>query len=262
MVLSQIDAALLALSVVGQSLLFLVLWRREFYKTFPIFFSYILYTVVSDFLFLSFMWSHNVSKQTYFMAYFANNVPEFLLQLGILLEVARNVLSPVKRSLPKSALAVFAAMILSGTILACFLSMHSMPTRLNRWTQYFIEINFTVAVLRLVIFSAIVFFSQMLGIGWKNHVVQIATGFAGYSVVVLLVELLHRFTGVSNDSIYHFQEQFRIIAWCLALGYWSYALAKKEAERKEFSPKMASFLVFISSVVSKDRAATARLVEK
>ena len=55
-------------------------------------------------------------------------------------------------------------------------------------------------------------FSQMLGIGWKNHVVQVATGFAGYSVVVLLFELLHRFTGATNDSGYHFQEQCRISA--------------------------------------------------
>jgi hypothetical protein len=262
MVLSQIDTVLLALSVVGQSLLFLVLWRRQFYREFPVFFAYVSYTVFSDFVFLAFMWSQSVSKQTYFIAYFANNVPEFLLQLGILYEVARSVLNPVKGSLPKPAQVIFAVMVASATVLACFLSVHSMPRQLSLWSQYFVQMNFTVAILRLVIFSTIVFFSQMFGIGWNNHVVQIASGFAGYSMVVLLVELLHRFTGVTNDSLYHMQEQFRITAWCLALGYWSYALAKKEAPRKEFSPKMASFLVSISSAASRDRAAAARLFEK
>ena len=38
------------------------------------------------------------------MAYFADNVLEFLLQIGILIEVARNVLNPVRRSLPRNSL--------------------------------------------------------------------------------------------------------------------------------------------------------------
>jgi len=260
MVFSQIDASLVTLGVVGQMLLFLVLLQRQSYKTFPIFFSYILYALLSDIFFL--IWFQHVSDRAYFAAYFANNVPEFLFQLGILLEVARNVLNPVKSSLPKASLLVFAAMMIGGTALACLLSVRSMPAQLTRWSQYFIQVNFTVAILRLVIFSAIVFFSQVLGIGWKNHVLQIATGFAGYSIVTLLVELLHRLTGVTNNAVYHYQEQFRIVAWCLALGYWSYVLAKKEAPRKEFSPQMANFLVSISGGVSEDRTAAVRLYRK
>jgi hypothetical protein len=260
MVYSQIDVSLATLGMVGEMLLLLVFMQRRSYQTFPIFFSYIVYALLSDFFFL--VWSQHLSERAYFAAYFANNVPEFLLQIGILLEVARCVLNPVKGSLPRASLLIFAALVIGGTLLACFLSIHSVPKQLTQWSKYFIRINFTVAILRLVIFSAIVFFAQIFGIGWRNHVLPIATGFAGYSIVALLVELLHRFTGVTDNSVYHLQEQFRMVAWCLALGYWSYALAKKEAPRKEFNPKMASFLVSISSAVTKDRAATARLFEK
>jgi hypothetical protein len=256
MALNQMDSALMTLAMVGQMLLLLILLQRRFYRTFPIFFLYILYSVLSDFLFL--IWFRQTSEQAYFVAYFVDKVPEFLLELGVLYEVAQRVLSPVKKSLPKSSLAIFTAMIFGGTLVACLLSLHKMPDQLTRWSQYFVQLSFTVAILRLVIFSAIVFFSQMLGIGWKNHVMQIASGFLGYSVVVLLVEMLHRFSGVTNNAVYHFQEQFRIVAWCLALGYWSYVLAKKEAPRREFGPKMANLLVNLSHKVREDRAAAVR----
>src|SRR5208282_5823664 len=123
---------------------------------------------------------------------------------------------------------------------------HSQPANLDRWVQYFVYISFTVAILRVAIFAGIAGFSQFLGIGWKHHVLQIATGFLAYSIAVLVVELLHRHTGFASLPIYHIFDQFRIITWCMVLGYWSYILSRAEAARKEFSPQMAEFLVSIS----------------
>jgi hypothetical protein len=256
MKLTSLDAVLWALSLGGQLLLAGVLLQRRLYRTFPIFFTYLLFISLTDMAF-AVLFRH-LSQRGYLLAYFADNVPEFLLELGILVEVAWNILSPVKRSLPRPSLYLFGLMLIGGTILALILSGHSQPAALDRWSQYFVHVNFAVAILRLAIFAAIASFSQMLGIGWGNHVLQIATGFLGYSIVVLLVELLHHFTGVADDSVYHFQEQLRTIGWCMALGYWSYALAKKEAPRKEFSPKMASFLVSLAEVSHGNRALPGR----
>jgi len=259
--LKPISAILWALSLGGQILVLAVLTRRRLYRSFPIFFGYILFCVVSDLSFIV-LFPH-LSQKAYMRAYFAtNNVPELLLEIGILIEVARNVLNPVKRSLPRPALYVFAAMLVTGTLVALLLSMHSEPAKLDRWSQYFVHVNLAVAILRVAIFAAIASFSQMLGIGWKNHVLQIATGFLGYSVVVLLVEVLHHRTGLTNDFVYYFQDQFRIVAWCVALGYWSVALAKKEAPRREFSPKMASFLISIATGSQNDRPIPARWYRK
>jgi hypothetical protein len=258
--LTGIDAALWALGAIGNFLLLAVLVYRRLYRTFPIFTAYFLYSCLSDLCF--FLLFRHLSRSDYFIAYFVGHVPALLLQLGILLEVARNVLVPVKRSLPKRSLLVFAGMLVSGTILALVLSIHTNPEELTLWSQSFVQINFTFGILRLVIFLAIACFSQMLGIGWRNHVLQIATGFAGYSIVILLVELLHHFVGVTDSYRYHQHEQFRIVGWCLTLGYWSFFLAKKEAPRKEFSPKMANFLISISSVEKENRAAVDRMYPK
>jgi hypothetical protein len=258
--MTQIDAVLWALSVLGQLLLLFVFFHRRLYRTFPVFFSYLLYSCCSDLLF-TYLVRHS-SESTYFKAYFANNVPEFLLQLGILVEVAWNVLNPIRRSLPKSSLYVLIAMVVSGTLLALLLAVFSRETDVKSWSQVFLQVNFGVAILRLVIFSAIALFAQMLGISWKNHVFQIATGIASYSILVLLIELAHRHTGAADDSRYHLLEQFRVAGWCMALGYLSYALEKKEAPRREFSPKMESFLVSISEAARENRIAATRMYRK
>ena len=258
--LSRIDEALLALAVAGQVFLFAVLINRRLYRTFPIFTSYILYATVSDILFVTLF--RDVSSHRYFVAYFVNCVPEFLLQLGILVEVAYNVLSPVKRSLPKASLYLFGGLLAVGVILTLVFTLTSKPQAFEGWPERYLQLNFAFAILRLVIFSAIACFSQMLGISWKNHVLQIATAFASYSIVILLVELLHRHVGERFAYRYHLHEQFRIVGWCMALGYWSYLLAKKEAPRREFSPGMATFLISMSEALGQNRESAVRMYRK
>jgi hypothetical protein len=258
--LSPFDVLLLALGQGGQLLLLVVAMRSRLYRPFPIFCLYILYASVSDIAFLTLF--RHVSGRTYALAYFADNVAEFLLQIGILLEVGRNVLQPVKRSLPRTAMLLLAGVLPIAMMLALLLSRNSQPSELDRWSHYFIHLSFAVAILRLAIFAGIAGFAQVLGIGWKNHVLQIATGYLAYSIAVLLVELLHRFSDFANPPLFHLHEQFRIIAWCMVLGYWSYALSRAEAARQEFSPKMAQFLISMSKGVQSNRSASARWYRK
>ncbi len=258
--LTSIDGVLWGISLAGQLLLLAVLIKQRLYRTFPLFCVFIAYTCLSD-IGLFILYSHT-SQIAAYRTYSMSGGMDILLQIGILLEIGRNVLNPVKRSLPRTSLYIFGAMLAAAAVITVLFARHSAPAEADRWAQYFMHISFAVAILRLLIFSVIAGFSQMLGIGWRNHVLQIATGLLGYSIVVLFVELLHRFTGLKDQSLYHLHEQFRIISWCMVLGYWSYALSRAEATRKEFSPKMAEFLVSISQASSADRAASARWYRK
>src|SRR5271170_5789611 len=162
MKITNLDNALWALSLAGQLCLLLIMVYRKLYRHFPILTAYLFYSSLSDSLFF-FIFRH-WSQKAYFQAYFADLVPEFMFQIAILLEVAFNIVRPVRRSLPKSALLVLAGMLVSGTVLALVLSIRSSPTQLTHWGQYFAQLNFAVAILRVIIFSAITVFSQMLGI--------------------------------------------------------------------------------------------------
>jgi hypothetical protein len=258
--LTSIDGLLWGISLAGQLLLLAVLMRQRLYRSFPLFCAYIAYSSLSDVAF--FFVFGQMSRMNAFRMFLLNDGIEFLLQIGILLEVGRNVLNPVRRSLPRASLYILGAMFIAAIGVTLLFSRQSQPADLNRWARYFVFINFAVAILRVAIFAVIGGFSQMLGIGWRNHVFQIATGLLGYSIAALLVELLHRFTGVANEPLFHFYEQLRIVVWCMVLGYWSYTLSRAEAARKEFSPKMAEFLVSISQVTRTNRSASARWYRK
>ncbi len=258
--LSSTDGLLWGISLAGQLLLLAVLMKQRLYRTFPIFFAYVAYSCLSDIGF--FILFTHLPQIIAFRAYLVNLGMEFLLQIGILLEVGRNVLNPVKRSLPRASIYILSAMLAAAAGMTLLFSRQAQLAELDRWAQYFVHISFAVAILRLAIFAVIAAFSQMLGIGWRNHVFQIATGYLGYSIAALLVELLHRFTGVADQSLYHLHDQFRIVAWCMVLGYWSYTLSRAEAARKEFSPKMTEFLISMSQASRTNRTASARWYRK
>jgi hypothetical protein len=258
---TSIDGLLWGVSAAGQFLLLAVLFKQRLYRTFPIFCGFIGYCCLSDVgLFL--IYSSHTSNLVAYRIYSLSDGVDILLQIGLLFEIGRNVLNPVKRSLPKASLYIFGAMLVIGLIITVVLARRPTPGDADRWAELFMHVSFAVAILRLLIFSAIAGFSQMLGIGWKNHVLQIATGLLGYSIVILLVELLHRFTGIRDQSLFHLHDQFRIISWCMVLGYWSYSLSRVEAARKEFSPKMAEFLLSMSEVARNNRTASARWYRK
>jgi hypothetical protein len=261
--LTSIDGVLWGVSLAGQLLLLAVLLKQRLYHQFPLFCVSIAYYCFSDVgLFVLYTHAAHTSEVAAYRMYSMSGGVDILLQIGILLEICRNVLNPVKRSLPRASLYIFGAMLAAVVVITVLFARHSAPAEADRWAAYFIHMSFGVAILRLLIFSVIAGFSQMLGIGWKNHVLQIATGLLGYSIVVLFVEMLHRFTGLKDQSLFHLHEQFRIISWCMVLGYWSYALSRAEATRKEFSPKMAEFLVSISQASRADRTASARWYRK
>jgi hypothetical protein len=127
-------------------------------------------------------------------------------------------------------------------------------------TRSFMVADTTMAILRLATFVLIAGFSQLLGLNWKNHVLQLASGLAFYAVITLIVDFAqsHLRAGPSYDSTFNAIDHLRIGGYLCTLYFWSYAFAKKEAPRKEFSPQMARFLVSISSTAQRQRAVLAR----
>jgi hypothetical protein len=196
----------------------------------------------------------------YFRVYSALQVPQYILGIAVLVELARNVMLPVKRSLPAGSLAILGVLLILGGAVTYLLAAHSNSgTLLNRMGDIYLTISLTNAILRIVCFIVIAGFAQMLGIGWKNHVVQLATGLAFYGAVDLLVRIAHaRLSSGANLGAYYTQfrllDELRVIGYLSTLTFWCWSFARKEAPRKEFSPQMAGFLVSMAGVVKKDRS--------
>jgi hypothetical protein len=254
MSLVSLSAIFGVLGLLAEIALLVVLITRRQYKIFPVFSLYIAFGVLND------------VGITGLLAFYPPHVGrtvtlallplQYLLELGVLLEIAWNVLRPVQVSLPRGSIRVFAGSILlallGGTLLAWQLGNTG-----NKLQDYKAPLDLTVSLLRMLIFAATAGFAQLLGIGWKNKVLQLATALGFYSAVDLIVSLVERYSGGSDNL-----EQVRGVAFAFELGFLVWAFTTKEVRRREFSPQMEQFLVTLAGRAKLARTALVRMQVK
>lgn len=260
--MSGLDNLLGMLAAASEILLLGILIGRRLYKTFPVFSAYIGWELISDLLFflvLSMKHGNVNTDHSFVQMYYSLIAIAQLLQLGVLLEIAFNVLSPAGGSLQRKILYFFiGTMVLVGAC-AFFIAVYANAATLQDPRTY-IVMDTTAAILRLIMFLLIAGFSQVLGLSWRNHVLQLASGLAFYSVILLVAQLaesrLH--AGALYSSDYQFWSQVETVGYLCTMSFWCYAFVKKEAPRKEFSPQMTKFLVSFSGSIKRQRAVLAR----
>ena len=257
MTVSGFDTFLWVAGIIGETTLLCVLLARRRYLQFPIFLSWAAYNALSEPLIYFLI--HHVSAATYYKAYFALALVQNLIELGVLVEIAANVLRPVRRSVPSGTL-LFLFIIMVGLGIGGFLLAAHLNAATLTHPRAFIVVNTTLAILRLLTFILIAAFSQVLGLGWKNHVLQLASGLAFYAAVTLIVELVHSHlrAGPDYSRQYYEWEHLRMLGYLCALYYWCLCFARQEAPRKEFNSKMSDFLVSMSGMAKQQQSVVAR----
>lgn len=256
--LQEIDSILWVVSYGATAALVIALFAHGLHRTFPIFTGYLIFTLVTDPL-LYWVFRSQVPRQ-YFNAYFAVNGADYLFQLALLLEIGANVIRPVKRSLPEGVLWMLGGLLIASATLTAIFAFHSTPHSLSHLGVIFVKLNLGMALLRLSIFVAIAVFAQMLGIGWKNHVLQLATGLAFYSAISLLVATAQSRSGLTH--LFHPLAQIQVASYVGTLAFWMWSFAREEAPRKKFSPQMETFLLSISGSARSGRIALQTQISK
>ena len=233
--------------------LFVVLIARRQYKTFPVFTFYITFSLLNDVGLgaLIFLYPMHTARSVAF-----GLLPlEYLLELCVLFEIAWNVLRPVHASLPRGSIRVFVAAVALALVGGILLAWHFDNTG-NTIEDLKAPLDLTVGLLRMLIFVATAGFAQLLGIGWKNRVFQLATALSFYSAVDLILILVKRYSGVSE------LEGIRAVAFTLELGLLLWAFTTKEVPRRDFSPQMEQFLVTLAGRAKLARTALVRMQVK
>jgi hypothetical protein len=242
------------LALLAEISLLVVLVVRRQYKYFPIFTLSVAYNSLSDIGIGILMVAapHHIVRSIAFGLL----PPQYLLDLGVLLELSWNVLRPVYSSLPRAAIALFASAMGLAVLAGVLLANHLGNTG-DKIQDVKTPFDLMVGLLRMLIFAATAGFSQLLGIGWKNKVLQLATGLSFYSAVDLIVSLLARYSGDSSAL-----EATRVVAWALELTFFLYVFTTKEVRRREFSPQMEQFLVTLAGRARDARTALVRMQVK
>ncbi len=254
MSLRAIYSIVVLLGFVLEICLFAILVLRRQYRTFPVFTLYIAFNLLSDIvggLAISIYSTHAGD-----FLQLASLPLMYLLELCVLFEIAWNVLRPVHMSLPTGAVRVFLGLLSVALLFGTLLAWHVHDTG-NKIDDIKRPLDLTVGLLRMLIFAATAGFAQVLGIGWKNKVLQLATALSFYSAVNLIVSLGERHSGASTAL-----EPFRSVAYTLEVGFLVWAFTTKEVRRREFSPQMEQFLVTLAGRAKLARTALVRMQVK
>src|ERR1700761_6370647 len=128
------------------------------------------------------------------------------------------------------------------------------------------QVTLGLAILKLLSFAALAGFAQVLGIGWKSHVLQLATGLAFYAAASLFIQISssHVLTSDPKDYIAHLSRLMRIqsLAYNGTLAFWIWAFSRNESPRKDFTPQMQEVLVTIAESAKRTRLSVTRSNER
>jgi hypothetical protein len=257
---SDLDHLLWIASDAGQLALLLVLVIRRLHRSFPLFAAYVSWQLISDLLlFLAISGSVGFLRRNYTATYYSLNVVTYLLELSVLVEIGSNVLRPARKVLSQKVLYLLLSSILAVGVIY-FLLVEWLKAAQFANLRIFLIADETSAILCLVIFLLVAAFSQILGLTWKNHVLQLATGLAFFSLIDLVSQLmLNRLAaGPAYASQYRFWGRFQTVSYFCTVFFWCYAFLKQEAPRKEFSPQMQKILVQLSGSAKRQTAVLAR----
>ena len=251
MTLGALYSIVYLLGSLAELVLLGVLLTRRQYKIFPVFTAYIAFNVLSDVLVAGLSSQHGGLAASWAALFLLP--PEYVLELGVLLEIAFHVLQPVRSSLPPQAIKVFVCLLLIAAGGGIALAWHVNPHSSGIYERMKFPLDLTAGLLRMMLFAAIAGFAQLLGIGWRDKVVQLATGLSFYSAVDLIASLIQSHQGLSMTA-----DRLKGGAYLLEIGFFLWVFTTKEVERREFSPQMQQFLVTIAARARDTRAAVVR----
>jgi hypothetical protein len=241
------DNAIWGSCFLAEAVLIVLLFRNRVFHSFPAFSLFVCWSFLSDVIFFSIQ---SIPAATYFKLYEAQMVIDSAMLFAVLVELAWSVLRPIRASLPKHAwvgIAVFIALVgaLLWPIAGLALPLTLPTSKLAPSGLIYFRLQQTFAIMRIVVFLALAGFSQMLSIGWRNRELQVATGLGFYSIVSLAASVVHTHQVATSPS-YHWLDQAITASYLLALAYWGYSFATKEAERRAFTPQMQTFLLAVA----------------
>lgn len=222
-------------------LIALLLWRGVM-RSFPAFLAFVCWSFVGDLLMFAF---RAAPPATFFLLYEIQMIVDSAMIFAVLVEIAWSVLRPVRSSLPRGSWVIIALLIAFASLLLWPVAGLGAPANLTAQGRSFFRLQQTFAILRVILFLGMAGFSRLFSIGWKNRELQVATGLGVYSIVSLTITVLHTHQNVGPR--YHWLDQVQVASYLCALLYWVLSFATKEAERRDFAPQMASFMLLVGS---------------
>jgi hypothetical protein len=193
------------------------------------------------------------SAKLYSDIYWLSAILDFLLSVGIVIEMARIVLRPTGTwvSDAKARFILFGSLGLFIAVIAVFIMHPSANTNLEAWE---IRGSLFTSIMICELFGAMIGAANHLGLRWGDHIMGLGRGLAIYAVVGVIVDGLHDLLGRYRwfDTL----EELRSIVWIIAVIYWIVIFWRPQRDRLPLSPEMQKYLVDLHTRVQYDLSRT------
>jgi len=249
--MTSLDSAIWFSYIVTEAAVVIALVYRRVWRLLPLFCVYCAWDLLSNAGgFVSSLYFPSSYNPT---TYLIQTVVDSLLQFAVLVELAWSVLRPIRASLPRGALIAISLLVVGlGAVIWPFATVPGMAQM--GWEQnLLVRVQQTASILRVLFFLMLAGCSQWLSIGWRDRELQVATGLGFYSLASLGEAMLqtHQTSAAESARL----NQALIASFIVAMLYWVFSFAQKEAERREFTPQMQNLLLAMAGVARADRAA-------
>jgi hypothetical protein len=178
-------------------------------------------------------------------------VLDALLQIGVVIEVARVVFQPLGSPLRKSRLWL-ASLISASVLISLAIVWWIHPAALTQAGVWQIRGDIFTSLVISGMFTLVLMESQRLGLHWRSHVMSIGYGLMVWAVLALVIGLLHGYWG--RYSHYLEVEHIRMVVYLSMLGYWIFALWRDEPQKGSLSPEIQDAFLQVADRVSYDLA--------
>jgi hypothetical protein len=243
------DAALWAAGPLVNAVLLIVLFARRRLPQFRALALWAFFSILSSaiFIFLYRFASHRI----YALSYWAMETCDAILQLAIIAEVAGIIFRPIRVG-DKRRRRFLIGSIIAVVSLSFFLAISISPPAATRTGLYEIRGQLFTSLLVCIVFTAVLFSSQKLGLYWRSHVMSVGYGLTVWAVSCLLLDLLHGYLGRSNHFL--MLEHVRMAIYLGIFLYWIVALWRNEPEKELPPPEMRDAILQLTDKVSYDLA--------
>jgi hypothetical protein len=239
---------------INLAFLAVLIYRRR-WPTFPILTTWIalllLRTIVLFLIYRrSAMHGHSYSAWVlYNQIYVAGLWIDFLLQLGLIFEIARIVLGPTG-TWARDARVQFAAAGLGGAFVAALVAWWISPPALTVRYAWLMRGDLFTSLVICELFVAVTFAANRLGLGWRNHVIAVSQGLTVWIGIMVVTTALQGFLGPRRH--YMGLDHIRGSAHIAAIIWLTLQLWKDEPERRPISPDLQEYILALHRRVEYD----------
>ncbi|MFT4114076.1 hypothetical protein [Silvibacterium sp.] len=217
------------------SVLFGVMLVRRRAKDFPFFTALVGFDALQSVVLPLF----STKLRIYYGLYWAGQIVDLLLQLAVVVEIARHVFKPFGRWAAGARRFWIAASSLC-LVLALGLAFLAQPQGTNSGWSWVLRGDLFAIMLTCMVSVVVLITARRYGLSWRNHVMGLAQGWTFWAFITFAVETCQSYWGYS--SIYFLLFLISAFAGVLAQGYWMIVFWRNEPVR-EITPEMHQILV-------------------